>query len=70
MSNPRITYTSRPDSARDAELNVLSNVYAFILRCGEARRAEEMKKGTRPGAPDAEERFKNDSSAKLSIHDE
>jgi hypothetical protein len=29
---------------------VLSDVYAFILRCGEARRAEEMKKGTRPGA--------------------
>jgi hypothetical protein len=33
MSSPRITYTSRPDATPEAELNVLANVYRFILDC-------------------------------------
>ena len=31
MSNPRITYTPRPDITPEAELNVLASVYRFIL---------------------------------------
>jgi hypothetical protein len=33
MSSPRIIYTPRPDATPDAELNVLANVYRFILDC-------------------------------------
>ncbi len=33
MDSPRITYTSRPDATPEAELNVLANVYRFILDC-------------------------------------
>jgi hypothetical protein len=33
MSSPRITYTSHPDATPQAELNVLANVYRFILDC-------------------------------------
>ncbi len=29
----RITYTPRPDATPEAELNVLGNVYHFILDC-------------------------------------
>ncbi len=54
MSETRIVYSPRSDATTEAELNALANVYAFILRCGEARRAEEMKKATRPGGPDDE----------------
>ncbi len=33
MNSPRITYTSRPDATPQVELNVLANVYRFILDC-------------------------------------
>jgi hypothetical protein len=66
VSSPRIVYTPRPDATLETELDVLANAYAFILRAGEARRAEEMKKGTRPGAPDA--RKESNGSGKVSIH--
>ncbi len=33
MDSPRITSTSRPDATPEAELNVLANVYRFILDC-------------------------------------
>lgn len=58
-----ITYAPRPD-ATEAELDVLVSCYTFVLRCGEARRAEQdMKKGARPGAPDDGEESKNDPTA-------
>ena len=44
MSTPRITYTSRSDVASEGEIDALAVVYAFILRCGEARHAEETRK--------------------------
>jgi hypothetical protein len=39
MSSPRITYTSRPDATPEAELNVLANVYRFILDCNANKKA-------------------------------
>jgi hypothetical protein len=48
MSNPRITYTSRPDATPEAELNVLATVYRFILDCKAEREV------VRPGG-DAED---------------
>jgi hypothetical protein len=33
MNSPRITYIQRPDATPEAELNVLANVYRFILDC-------------------------------------
>lgn len=68
MSSSRITYTPRPDATPEGELNALTAVYAFILRCSEARRAEELEKGTRPGAPDDAKGLENDR-AKTSIHE-
>ena len=43
MSNPSIIYVPRPDATPEAELDTLASVYAFVLRCGEARRAEEKQ---------------------------
>ena len=61
MSSPRIVYTPRRDATLETELDVLANAYAFILRAGEARHAEEMKKGAHPGAPDARKEIINGS---------
>ena len=61
MSSPRISYTPRPDTTPEGELNALAAVYRLIL---------DSKKAAPESRPDAEERSKNDSSAKLSIHDE
>jgi hypothetical protein len=45
MNNaPRISYTPRPDATPKGEIAVLADVYSFVLRCGEARRAEEERK--------------------------
>jgi hypothetical protein len=41
MNSPRITYTSRPDATPEAELNVLANVYRFILDCHAKKIAAE-----------------------------
>jgi hypothetical protein len=41
MNSPRITYTSRPDATPEAELNVLANVYRFILDCHAKKGAAE-----------------------------
>ncbi len=41
MSSPRIIYTSRPDATLEAELNVLANVYRFILDCHAKKLAAE-----------------------------
>ena len=39
MSSPRITYTQRSDATLEAELNVLANVYRFILDCHAKKKA-------------------------------
>jgi len=38
MDNPRITYISHPDATPEAKLNVLVNVYRFILDCHHAKK--------------------------------
>jgi hypothetical protein len=41
MSNPpRIVYRQHPNVSPEDELNVLANVYAFIIRTHEAKAAE------------------------------
>ena len=63
MSSSRITYAPRPDATPEAELDALASVYRFVLDCGDARRADAMKKATRPGGPDDGEESKNASNA-------
>jgi len=42
MDSPRISYTSRPEATPETELNVLANVYRFILDChGKIEAADE-----------------------------
>jgi hypothetical protein len=41
MDSPRMTYTSRPDATLEAEVNVLANVYRFILDCHAKKKAVE-----------------------------
>ncbi len=41
MDSPRITYTFRSDATPEAEVNVLANVYRFILDCHAKREAAE-----------------------------
>jgi hypothetical protein len=42
MDSPRITYASRPDDATpEAEVNVLANIYRFILDCHRKKMAAE-----------------------------
>jgi len=41
MDSPRITYASRPGATAEAELNVLANVYHFILDCHAKKKAVE-----------------------------
>ena len=38
MSSSRITYTPRPDATPEGELDALASVYAYISKCGLARR--------------------------------
>ena len=64
MSSPRVTYVPRPDAAPKSELDALASVYRFVLDCGDAHRADAMKKATRRGGPDDGEGSKNASTAK------
>ena len=41
MNSPRITFTPRADATPEAELNVLANVYRFILDCHAKKMAAE-----------------------------
>ncbi len=45
MSKPTISYVPRPDATPEAELNVLANVYRFILDC------HAKKEAAHPAAP-------------------
>ncbi len=41
MDSPRITYTPRSDATPETELNVLADVYRFILDCHAKKIAAE-----------------------------
>ena len=41
MDSPRITYALRSDATAEAELDVLANVYRFILDCHAKKKAVE-----------------------------
>ena len=36
---PHILYTPRPGTTSDVEVQALAEVYAFVLQCGETKRA-------------------------------
>ena len=39
-STPRIVYIPRPDATLENEIAVLADVYSFVLRCAEERKAD------------------------------
>jgi hypothetical protein len=41
VDKPSVTYTPRPDATPEAEVNVLANVYRFILDCHAKKMAAE-----------------------------
>ena len=41
MSDPRITYTPHPDASPESELDVLANIYAYLIRTRDSKRAAE-----------------------------
>jgi hypothetical protein len=41
VDKPSVTYIPRPDATPEAELNVLANVYRFILDCHRNKTAAE-----------------------------
>jgi hypothetical protein len=41
MSNPQITYTPHPDASPESELDVLANIYAYLIRTHDSKRAPE-----------------------------
>jgi hypothetical protein len=41
MSNPRITYTPHPDASLESELDVLANIYAYLIRNHDSKMAAE-----------------------------
>ncbi len=75
----RIVYEPRPDGTPEVQLDALAAVYEFVLRCGEARRAEEKTRqqagagkenagGTSAG-DDTKGRSVDDFRAETSIHE-
>ena len=71
MSNPSIIYMPRPDATPEAELDTLASVYAFVLRCAEARRAEEKQNAagvTSTDGDDKKGRSADDFRAGTTIH--
>ncbi len=49
-SEPKIVCTPCPDVVPESELNLLAEVYGFILRCGEERRAAGVSSTNGDGA--------------------
>ena len=39
VSKPAVIYTPRPDAAPEAELNVLANVYAYLIKSHHSKKA-------------------------------
>jgi hypothetical protein len=55
MSDPRITYTLRPDGTRESEMAALAAVYRFVLDC------HAKKEAAHASGPDNEAKeFKHD----------
>jgi hypothetical protein len=46
MDRPRVTYTPRSDATPEGELNMLANVYRFILDCHAKKMAAELAPGS------------------------
>ncbi len=64
MSNPRLSYTPRPDAAPEGEVTSLASVYEFILACHAKKNAAIV---TSNDGDDAKEGSSNDSRATASI---
>jgi hypothetical protein len=62
MNSARISYVTRPDSTKQAEVAVLANIYKFVLAC------HEKKEATCPGSPD-DAKGSSDDRARSSIPD-
>ncbi len=67
MSSARIAYVPRPDATPKGEIAVLADIYAFVLKCGEARRAEEKRKGGAPNTADDAKEIKDEVHATARI---
>jgi hypothetical protein len=39
VSKPAVIYTPRPDATPEAELNVLANVYAYLIKSHHSKKA-------------------------------
>ena len=66
-----LSYSPRADATAETELDALASVYAFVLRCCEARRAEEMKNAagvTSTGGDDTKGRSADDFRAGTTMH--
>jgi hypothetical protein len=48
MDSLRITYTPRPDATPEAQLNVLANVYAYLIECHHSKKSAKPAQ-LRPG---------------------
>jgi hypothetical protein len=63
MSEPAISYVPRPDASSEGELAMLADVYSFILRCAEARQAEQPKASSEDSGEDARKEDQHASGA-------
>jgi hypothetical protein len=71
MNKPPTIYRPTAGAASEVELDVLASVYSYILRCGEARCAEEKKNAagvTSTDGDDTKGRPVDDFRAGASIH--
>ena len=41
VSEPSIVYTPRPDATPESELSVLANVYAYLIKTHDSKKAAE-----------------------------
>jgi hypothetical protein len=42
MDSPRIVYVPRPDATPESELNVLANVYAYLIKTHDGKQIAEL----------------------------
>lgn len=64
MSNERISYTQRPDTAPGAELSVLANIYALALQ-----KHRDRHEATHPGSPKTEPRSRRIPPVNIVAHE-
>jgi hypothetical protein len=58
MSDPRVTYSPRPDSTPEAELDALAAVYRYLLF-----ETDASKRAARPTAPNEAKGLEHDRPA-------